>query len=271
MVNDKLIETATEVAEQVKEEHGDVETLITKLREAGFNDDIITMTLGRMGYDEGIVMYHCCTEYGTPRLSKYAGRPTTSPNRATQPTAEAPAEETDERPTSASNERNDGGNSERQREGVETGVVRGGSSEDPNREATADESTTEMGKEKIKYIDVGTGKYPVSDEIAVNCMAAKFLGALNELVDAAEDIASMEPDLKNVSELLKGNESMVEAFFQINLILKGFLVLIEGEEWERALRTSVHTYPEGVQKFLHDVHDGTWNVKPKPPKIVNIE
>lgn len=125
--------------------------------------------------------------------------------------------------------------------------------------------------ENIKYIDIGTGDFPIIDEVAANCVAANLSNIFDELKAAAEHISETGADLKNLKKLLSENETVVEVFFQVNMILKGFLVVIEGEEWERCKRTAKHNYPPGVIEFLQEVHNGTWNVKPKPPKIVNIE
>ena len=124
----------------------------------------------------------------------------------------------------------------------------------------------------IKSIDVGAGNHRMVDEVSANNITGHLSEVLEHLRDAATNIAETGADLKALRELLSTDKEVVERFFQINMILKGLMLLVEGEEWEKAVESANHDYGQSVITFLRLVHNENWNVKPpEPPKVVNIE
>ena len=128
-------------------------------------------------------------------------------------------------------------------------------------------------KEKLTFIEnVGQGKHRMIDEVSANCVNSHLSEVISHLRDAATNIAETGVDLKALRELLSTDKDVVERFFQINMILKGLMLLVEGEEWEKCVESANHNYGQSVITFLRLVHNENWNVKPpEPPKVVNIE
>ena len=126
--------------------------------------------------------------------------------------------------------------------------------------------------ENIKYLKLGTGDNRVQDEMSANITAAHLSEVFDNLKAAAENISETGADLNVLRQLLSENATVVEVFFQINIMLKGLHLLIEGDEWEKSIGSANHDFSQNVIAFLKAVHADNWNVQPpKPPKIVNIE
>lgn len=124
----------------------------------------------------------------------------------------------------------------------------------------------------LKVLDIGTGKNRMTDEVSANRVAEHLTEILSHLKKAAGGVADIGADVKALRELLSTNEDVVEIFFQINMILKGFHILVEGEQWEKSVASARHDYGQSVVTFLRLVHNENFNVKPpEPPKVVNIE
>ena len=123
-----------------------------------------------------------------------------------------------------------------------------------------------------KLDDVASTDHRIIDEIGAKSVSAQLDLALDELKLAVNHIVETGVDLKALRQLLSENKEALERFFLINLILKGFLITLEGEEWERHCEAANHQYTPNIIKFLQDVHTENWNVSPpKPPKIITMK
>ena len=126
--------------------------------------------------------------------------------------------------------------------------------------------------ENIKYIKLGTGDNRVQDEVSANDTAASLSEVFDSLKAATENISDTGTDLNVLRKLLSENATVVEVFFQINIMLKGLHLLIEGEAWEKSVESANHNFSQGVIDFLRAVHADNWDILPPlPPKIINIE
>lgn len=123
----------------------------------------------------------------------------------------------------------------------------------------------------IDINDIDLSKFRVKDVAGANVVTAQIIQALDALNLAAEHVADMDIDLNALRELLSRDKNTLEAFFLLNMILKGFLLTIEGDEWQRYLDAGNHKYSPSVMTFLRNVHNHTFDEPPpEKPKVIPL-
>ena len=112
---------------------------------------------------------------------------------------------------------------------------------------------------------------------AANNVGMCLLDVLENLSRATEAMSNSKVIYKNVRQLLSDNDQVLEIFFMVNIILKGFLLFIEGDEWDEVVADNEsHVYPPPAAEFLQKVYRTNFKdakpVEPKSPiKLVNSE
>ncbi len=123
-----------------------------------------------------------------------------------------------------------------------------------------------------RFVEVGSTNFRMIDEVGANVVTAQIIQALEALNLAAEHVAGTDIDLNALRQLLSKDKNTLESFFLVNMILKGFLLTIEGDEWERYLAAGNHEYSPNVMKFLRDVHNHTFDDQlPEKPKVILLK
>lgn len=126
-------------------------------------------------------------------------------------------------------------------------------------------------KRDEQFIEIGSTNFRMKDEVGANVVTAQIIQALDALNVAAEHVAEMQVDLNALKQLLSKDKNTLEAFFLVNMILKGFLLTIEGKEWERYLEAGNHKYSPNVMQFLKDVHNAEFDDPPPgKPKVIPL-
>ena len=105
----------------------------------------------------------------------------------------------------------------------------------------------------------------IADTTTANAIGLHLLNVIEQLATAADRTIAANVNIDKLKELLSSQTEIVEMFFIINVILKGFLVLLEGDEWLEAIKNQEnHLYPPSTIAFLKKVHSHEF-VRPVPP------
>lgn len=123
-----------------------------------------------------------------------------------------------------------------------------------------------------RFTDIGSTNFRMVDEVGANVVTAQIIQALEALNLAAEHVAETNVDLSALKKLLSKDKNTLESFFIVNMILKGFLLMIDGQEWDRYLEAGNHQYSPNVMKFLREVHNHTFDEPPpEKPKVIPLK
>lgn len=127
--------------------------------------------------------------------------------------------------------------------------------------------TDQPGPKPVQFDLIENAHARLMDLTAANNVGVCLLDVLENLARATEALENPKLDFKEIKNMLCDNEQVLQIFFIVNIILKGFLLMVDGKKWEDVVNDNEnHVYPKPAVDFLKKVYATNFADNEKKPE-----
>lgn len=110
-------------------------------------------------------------------------------------------------------------------------------------------------KQGLTFDRIEDAEARLMDINAANGVGLCLLEMLEIVAKATEILDNKKIDLVTVRKQLLKNDQVLDIFFIVNMILKGILTMMDGEDWIKTVEKEDHLYPQSAINFLKRVYE----------------